>query len=248
MRMRSFLLSTALLAGFSLPVLAQNNIGEVAIAQREVTGAFAGRTTNLKYSDPVIQNQVVSTGQESLARIAFHDLTTVAMGPQASIKLDRFLYNPDATGAGMTLNMARGAFRFVTGRTKSDEIKINTPLATIGVRGTVVDVKVRPGRVITVLRQGESYACRGRACVTVTEPGTGLIITARGIEGPTERAAAEFDFDSETANYFAIYRHANANNPRGEAGVNDVAADSAPAAVSESYSSQSSYGSYGTYP
>lgn len=215
---------------------AQINIGEVALAQREVTTIIAGRTAPLKARDSVVQNQTVSTGVESLARIAFHDLTSVAIGPQATIKLDRFLYNPDATGRAITLNAARGAFRFVTGNTKSEDIRINTPVATIGVRGTIVDVLVQGSRVITVLRQGESFACQGSTCVNVTVPGTGLIITPGNVRGPTSDAAAEFNFDSMTANMFPAFQHPSSGLPGGESGNGQ----SAPSGESRSSSSSSS--------
>lgn len=218
--MRCVLLSTCAAvslawAGLVTPALAQNNIGEVALAQRDVTGAYGGRSVVLKNSDAVLQNQVVSTGADAFARLAFHDRTSVAIGPQASIKLDRFVYNPDATGRAMTLNMARGAFRFVTGNTKSKDVRITTPIATIGVRGTTVDVLVTSSRVIVVLREGAAFGCRGSTCRDVTVPGTGLIITRSGITGPTAEAAALFDFDDLTRNRFALHRHPNAGNPGG---------------------------------
>lgn len=187
--------------------MAQSAIGQMAETVRQVTGSYGGRTAPLKHADSVVQNEVVATGAQSMARVAFHDLTSVAMGPDASIRLDRFLYNPDSTGRQVTLGMAKGAFRFVTGTTKSDNFRIRTPQATIGVRGTIVDIWVRQGREIVVLRQGASWACKGSTCVNIVQPNTGIIITAAGIQGPTPLAAAEFDFDRATSHRFPVTAH-----------------------------------------
>ncbi|HRJ69607.1 MAG TPA: FecR domain-containing protein [Beijerinckiaceae bacterium] len=217
---------------------AQTAIGEMADIVRQVSGSFGGRTVALRNTDRVVQNEVLATGADSMARVAFHDLTSVSMGPQATIKLDRFVYNPDSTASQVTLGMAKGAFRFVTGSTKSENFRIRTPQATIGVRGTVVDIWVRPGREIVVLRQGSAWACKGAACVNIVQPDTGVIITAAGIQGPTPMATAEFNFDVFTLNRFTLYRHPALGNPLGGNGDTQAGYSSSSSSSSSSTSRQ----------
>lgn len=182
--------------------LAQTNIGEVADVYREVTGAFGGRTLPLRNSDAVRQNEVISTGVQSTARIAFHDLSNLDLAPQSSVVLDRFVYNPDSSGRQVTLRLTKGAFRFISGRTKSENIRLRTPQATIGVRGTSLGIWVRSGREIVLLKQGAVRVCKGATCVDLVTPETGVVITAAGIQGPTAAVGDEFNFDAMALDRF----------------------------------------------
>jgi hypothetical protein len=55
--------------------------------------------------------------------------------------------------------MTSGAFRFVTGNSDKTAYKITTPLANIGVRGTILDVMSQRGRTTMVLQEGASSVC-----------------------------------------------------------------------------------------
>lgn len=84
-----------------------------------------------------------------------------------------------------TIKVAKGAFRFISGGSSKEAIRIRTPLSTIGVRGTVVDVYVQPGTGAThaVLISGRITACADngrcittrRACDIIRIPGPGEV-------------------------------------------------------------------------
>lgn len=205
----------ALMLGGVAPALAQGSIGEMALADGQVTGAFGGKSEVLRTGSGVVQNEVVATGADSVARVAFHDLTTLAIAQRSAVKLDRFVFNPDSTASRAAITMTRGAFRLITGNSPSKNLSVKTPSATIGLRGTVVDVMVRPGREIVVLQQGATTVCKGRQCVPVDVPGTGVIITASGVSAPTTDAAVEFDFDAMTRQRFYTYFQ-HTSQPRGD--------------------------------
>lgn len=50
--------------------------------------------------------------------------------------LDRFLYDPDAGAADAALSFAKGVFRFVSGELRDDDMRLETPSATLAIRGT----------------------------------------------------------------------------------------------------------------
>ena len=202
----------------AMPVCAQIAIGQTADITGQVTGAFGARKTPLANGASVVQDEVVSTAAQSTARVAFHDLSSLAIAAQSSVKLDRFIYNPDVTASAASLVLARGAFRFVTGNSPSRNISVKTPTATIGLRGTVVDVLVGRGREIVVLKQGATIVCRARTCVNIDVPGTGVYVTSGGVSQPTVSAAAEFDFDAMTNSRFYLYR-LQLGAPRGDNGA-----------------------------
>ena len=77
--------------------------------------------------------------------------------------------------------MTSGAFRFVTGHSDKAAYKITTPLATIGVRGTTLDILSQRGQTIVVLQDGAASVCTlSFECIQLTQPGDTAIITSAG--------------------------------------------------------------------
>ncbi|MDU8356950.1 FecR family protein, partial [Pseudomonas syringae pv. actinidiae] len=69
----------------------------------------------------------------------------------------------------VAVRLTSGAFRFVTGHSEKAAYKITTPLATIGVRGTVLDILSPRGQTIVVLQDGASTVCTSsRQCIDLT--------------------------------------------------------------------------------
>jgi hypothetical protein len=203
-RLLRALAAIALLAS-ATPVAAQINIGEMADVVGAVTGVSGARRYALRNGDGVVENQTVATAPASTARIAFHDLSTLSLGPSSSVRLDRFVYAPSGTTAAAVLRVGRGAFRFVTGNSHARDISIRTPSALIGLRGTTIDMEVRVGREIVWLRKGAVQVCRGPQCVTLDEPGTGVFITARGVSPPSTAPQLIFDYDRMTSERFRLF-------------------------------------------
>ena len=83
----------------------------------------------------------------------------------------------------------RAPSRFVTGNAKSASYKIRTPVALIGVRGTIFDWLLTPaGDLVLILVEGEVEVCPTPAtCVTVSTPGQVILVKADGsVEGPVQ--------------------------------------------------------------
>ena len=85
---------------------------------------------------PVFMGDVVKTGARGTAQILFLDDTKLAVGPNSDITIDKFIYSGGQTAKQVTINVTQGAFRFITGLSAKNAYTINTPTATIGVRGT----------------------------------------------------------------------------------------------------------------
>ncbi len=176
---------------------AGTTIGEVAMAQRSVTSTLAGRQAALARGDGVAQDALVRTGAESAAKLVFLDKTNLSLGAQASVVLDRFVYDAERGAVReLTVDAAKGAFRWVSGTSPSQNYAIRTPVAIVGVRGTVFDMLVRPGRTIVVLREGAINVCTrdGRRCKDVTVPGHMVVVSRTGIAGPRPGGPKAFNF------------------------------------------------------
>lgn len=175
---------------------AQGDIGSVAAVERQVTGTYAARTVALSSGDSVVQNEVVRTGTGSAAKIVFLDSTNLAIGASSSVTLDRFVYDGSGSARNVVFNAARGVFRFVSGGSPSRVYSVRTPVATIGVRGTIFDIKVERSRTTAVLQEGEIRVCTsgGGQCRVLDEPGQSVVVTARGVGPIVPPGPATFDF------------------------------------------------------
>ncbi|HWK86837.1 MAG TPA: FecR domain-containing protein [Xanthobacteraceae bacterium] len=112
---------------------AQSKIGVAATVKNQVFGG----SQPLAAGGNVHANEVIRTGDASSAQLLFVDQTTLLVGAKSEVKLDRFVYDPNRGNGNVVMNAGKGVFRFVSGAQQSKSYQINTPVATIGVRGTV---------------------------------------------------------------------------------------------------------------
>src|SRR6185312_133327 len=118
------------------PALAAK-IGVAAAVSNDVTDGSSGQ--KMAAGSQLFEQQVVKTGDASSAQLLFLDQTSLSLGPKAQIKLDKFVYDPSRKTGDVVLAATKGAFRFVSGTQDPRSYLIKTPVATIAVRGTIVD-------------------------------------------------------------------------------------------------------------
>jgi len=151
-------------------------IGEAAVVHNEVVNVTT--TSQISVGDGVLRDETVRTGAESAARFVMADSTNLSLGANASLKLDRTVFNDEHSYKDIAIRLTSGAFRFVTGHSEKTAYKITTPLATIGVRGTILDILSQRGSSTIVLQEGAASVCTlGYQCIQLTQPGDTAIIT-----------------------------------------------------------------------
>ena len=99
-----------------------------------------GSTVNLSEGSAGFQGNVVTTGAGARLGIRFADETAFAMEGNGRMVLDELVYDPSSQAGSASVSILQGAFVFVTGqiaKTDPDSFEVKTPLATIGVRGTL---------------------------------------------------------------------------------------------------------------
>jgi hypothetical protein len=174
----AFCLAAGLMAN---PALAQTRVGEAAVIQNEVVRVMGSETSQINVGDGVLRDEIVRTGLASAARLVMADSTNLSLGPNATLKLDRTVFDDEHSYREIAIRLTTGAFRFVTGHSDKTAYKIATPLATIGVRGTVLDILSQPGRTIVALQEGGSRVCTTAGqCIELLLPGDTAIITSTG--------------------------------------------------------------------
>lgn len=161
-------LSSAALIGGG-PARAQNAIGRAAAVDPAASSETGTATQVLAVGTQVRSNDRVRTDAGGRTRLRFLDQTTLDVGPNSSLVLDRFVFNPDQTASQASMNLARGVFRFVSGASDKRAYDIRTPTATIAIRGTDLLITVTAQATRIVVLDGEITACNraSRRCETV---------------------------------------------------------------------------------
>jgi hypothetical protein len=165
----------------SAPANAQTRVGEAAVVKNQVFRVTASASNQINVGDGLLRDETVRTGLDSAARLVMSDSTNLSLGPNASLKLDRTVFNDEHTYRDIAIRLTTGAFRFVTGHSEKAAYKITTALATIGVRGTKLDILSQRSLTVVGLLDGAASVCIfSGQCTDLTQPGDSAVITLAG--------------------------------------------------------------------
>lgn len=164
------------LAGTALAAGAPQVVGIASAVLNDVSIESAGAR---QFRHAVLRQQVglsdqVQTGLHSQLQVLLLDTSVFTIGANARLMIDRYVYDP-AVGRSFSTSIAKGAFRFISGRPdRRGSSSINTPVAAIGVRGTIVDGVV--GAEAIAIANGE----RGIGQNRDSDPLTATLVILRG--------------------------------------------------------------------
>ncbi len=165
-----------LLILFSIPAFT-TEIGEISELRGngEITRVNSTDSFTAEIDSDIFSFDDVRTGNGRLA-IEFLDSSIVKLTEHSKLIIDEYIYDPDPAKSKMALNMASGTARFISGafgKINKENITINTPTATIGIRGTDFTTTVDElGRSLVILLPDENGDSSGEITVT----------TAAGVE------------------------------------------------------------------
>jgi len=131
------------------PVLAQQPFpaGHVKIASGSAFIVRQNITVAARPGEPVFATDALRTGADGTIGVTLKDDTRLSLGPSSEVRLERYVYAPGEGGFEMVLKFVRGASAYVSGRMAKlapDSIRLETPSAIVGVRGTTVAIRVEP--------------------------------------------------------------------------------------------------------
>ena len=115
----------------------------------------------------VRMNDALKTGSGARLQVSFRDKSELSLGENATVIVDRFVYDPEAGIGESALNATRGAFRFATGRISSmgqKRITVKTPVAALAVRGTDFWGGVIDGQYGVLLMSNSALSVKRREC------------------------------------------------------------------------------------
>ena len=146
------------------PAMADEEIG--VVFEREFRGAEGtrtnGETRDLRWNEPVFSEETVMTGADAHTELQFIDRTHLSVGANSQVVLDSFVYDPSQGTGDAVITFGKGFFRFVTGDMNKDAYQLETPSATLAIRGTIFQLLIdQMNNVIVYVEEGavEIFPC-----------------------------------------------------------------------------------------
>lgn len=137
----------ALAALGTAPVFAQEPqaAGRIKVTSGTVYVVRGGAQVPVQAGQIVYQADVIRTGADGRIGMTLKDDTRVSLGPGSEVHLERFSYAPAEGQLALALKVIRGAVAYVSGhiaKLAPDAVRIETPSAILGVRGTTLAMRV----------------------------------------------------------------------------------------------------------
>jgi hypothetical protein len=121
--------------------------GRIKIVSGDAVVVRADGTVPAQVGQVVFEADRLRTGPDGRLGVTLKDDTRLSLGPSSEVRLDRFAFAPAEGRLGLTLNVLRGLVAYVSGRIAKlspDAVRLETPAAIVGVRGTTLAFHVVP--------------------------------------------------------------------------------------------------------
>jgi hypothetical protein len=139
-----------------------------------VQANVSNQADQAKVGDLVYLGDVVRTGADGRVGINFADGTSFNLSSNARMALTEFVYDPNGKSNSTLFSLTKGTFTFVAGKiAKSGDMKIDTPVATMGIRGTTPHIEVSDDGTVkfsTLIEEGKSKLMKRAAAPTSQQP------------------------------------------------------------------------------
>jgi VCBS repeat-containing protein len=171
-------------------------IGTVAKLTGSATAIRNGVAVELNIGDKVYKGDAVQSGTDSALGISFIDGTAFSLSSNARMVLNEMVYDPNGSSNSSLLSLVQGAISFVAGDTaKNGNMLVDTPVATMGIRGTAVLVEISadngPTKFSVLIEPGGrsgSYILTdkvtGLPVGSISQPGLVTSVSSAGINQP----------------------------------------------------------------
>jgi hypothetical protein len=143
-------LSVLFFVAVAVPAFAQQPptpVGRIKVVSGSAYVVRGGAAVAAQAGQPIFEADSLRTGDDGRIGITLKDDTRVSLGSGSEVRVDRFLYAPADGRLALVLNVVRGVMSYVSGRIAKlapDSIRLETPAAVMGVRGTTLALRVTP--------------------------------------------------------------------------------------------------------
>ena len=136
----------AVLLGFSAAAMAAD-VGEVKIAKGAAHLERGTEKLPVRVGMPVQQSDKVVTGADGTVGITFADNSLLSIGPDSVLAIDRYVFDSTTHAGQFDSTLSKGTLAVISGKMvkqSPDAMRVHTPSAIMGVRGTEFIVRVDP--------------------------------------------------------------------------------------------------------
>ena len=144
-------------------------IGEVEDAEEAKVTRTDGTVEELEEGDPIYQGDIVETGEDGEVAIIFIDESAFSLGDGGRMVIDEMVFNPSEGEGSSSVSLVQGAFSFVSGqiaKTDPNAMSLKTPVATIGIRGTIAGKAAPEGEENTLTLLPDASGTTGEITMT----------------------------------------------------------------------------------
>src|ERR1700760_4935426 len=182
-----------------------DTVGTAGAVNTTSSGTPPGAPTRIiEIGTQVVENEKIQTTGSGSVQVLFIDKTTLNVGPNSSLVIDRFVYNPATTSGQLAISLSKGVLRVVGGvATHSEGATIRTPVAAIGLRGGIAIITHNAAKgtqailgfghmSVTAFCAGAGANCNPTP-VQVTRPGFGVTVAglSRSASSPGRASSQE---------------------------------------------------------
>lgn len=130
-------IAAACVVASSLVANAADSVGSASSIIPAASQTSQGTRSDLRLRDPIIRNAELVTADKGALEVTFLDGSKLTMGQNSRLTVDEYVYGGQGGAGKQTVRYTKGLFRFLSGSIPKDNVKIDTPTVTIGIRGTI---------------------------------------------------------------------------------------------------------------
>ncbi|WP_420584997.1 FecR family protein [Ruegeria sp.] len=177
-----------------LPSQVLSDIGQVIGVEQGAKVTREGKSQTLRAGMAVVSGDSISTDGSGVVQLLFVDETKIAIGPNARMTLDVTMLRGNKKAKNFAVQALGGSFRFISGKSKKRAYSIQTPTATMAVRGTTFDMWVASGTQSAMLvLEGRVEMCSLNGGCRATGRQCSLFATTQN--GSVGRAVDQEEFE-----------------------------------------------------
>jgi len=139
-----------MLAAFGSVVNADNGqVAQIKTVAGQAEILRSGARIAARVGDSLYEKDTIETGPDGSIGITFTDNTVMSSGPDSQIVLEDYKFNSSNFKGSMLADMNRGTVSMISGdiaRSSPGAMKVKTPTAILGVRGTRFVIEVKDNR------------------------------------------------------------------------------------------------------
>jgi len=133
----------------AVAVAAAEDAGQIKVSKGSAQIERSGQKLPASVGHVVQQGDVVITGSDGSVGITFRDNSLVSIGPDSVLAIDRFVFNSTTHQGNFDSTLKQGTLAVVSGKLAKqspEAMKVKTPAAILGVRGTEFLVRTGPAK------------------------------------------------------------------------------------------------------